>query len=112
MRLPIVVALVGLAACAPASQPATVARRPDPPATCASLRPKIEQLYRADAQQHDPKRVDEAVADNTEMVMTDCAKQPATAVPCLQAVATLPDLEHRCLIPLDPEGSEGEALAR
>lgn len=115
MRSPIVVTLVGLvglAACGPASEPATVGKPPAAPATCRSLAPKIEQLYRADAQQHDPKRVDEAVADNTEMVMNDCEKQPARAVPCLQAAATVADLEHRCLIPLDPEGSEGEALAR
>jgi hypothetical protein len=108
-------ALVVLVACAcPSKQPAgpgsgSVAGGPaKPPATCADVQPKIEQLYRADAQQREPKRVDEAVADNTHMVMADCAKDPARAVPCLAAAASVAELEKQCLVPLDPEGTEGD----
>jgi hypothetical protein len=45
--------------------------------TCDDVRTRVEQLYRADAQAKEPKRVDEAVADNTAMVMNDCKKDPA-----------------------------------
>jgi hypothetical protein len=76
--------------------------------TCDSVKPKIEQLYRAEGQQREPKRVDEYVADNTHMVMADCAKQPDKAVPCITAAQSVPDLESKCLIPLDEEGTEGD----
>ncbi len=79
---------------------------------CEDVKPRVEALYRADAQAKEPTRVDEAVADNTTMVMNDCAKQPAVAVPCLAKVGSLTELEQRCLIPLDEEGTEGEELAR
>lgn len=81
-------------------------------AACERIRPKVERLYRADAEAREPKRVDEAVADNTAMVMSDCAKEPGRVVGCVEAVATAADLEHSCLIPLDEEGTEGEALQR
>lgn len=80
--------------------------------TCDDVRQRVEQLYRADAQVHEPKRVDEAVADNTAMVMADCAKAPAQTVACLARAASVAELEKQCLIPLDDEGTEGEALAR
>jgi len=76
--------------------------------TCDGAKPKIEALYRAEAQAKEPKRVEEAVADNTAMVLKDCAKQPDKAVPCLGRVTTVAELEKDCLIPLDPEGTEGE----
>src|SRR5512135_1610910 len=78
------------------------------PTTCEGARGKVEALYRAEAQAKEPKRVDEAVADNTAMVMTDCAKQPDKTVACLARVTTVAELEKDCLIPLDPEGTEGE----
>jgi hypothetical protein len=74
--------------------------------TCDGVKPRVEQLYRADAEAKEPKRVDEAVADNTQMVMNDCAKDPAKAVPCLAKAATVSELEKDCLIPLDDEGTE------
>ena len=76
--------------------------------TCDAVKPKIEQLYRAEGQQREPKRVDEYVADNTHMVMADCAKQPDKAVPCINAAQSVPDIESKCLIPLDEEGTEGD----
>lgn len=86
---------------------------PDPVAnakTCDDVKPRVETLYRAEAQVREPRRVDESVADNTAMVMADCAKDPAKFVPCLASAATVADLEKQCLVPLDDEGAEGEAL--
>jgi len=79
-------------------------------ATCESVRGKIDAMYREEAQRKEPKRVDDAVADNTAMVMSDCAKDPAKVAPCVAAVTTVADLEKTCLAPLDPEGTEGNAL--
>jgi hypothetical protein len=78
-------------------------------ATCDGIRGKVEALYRAEAQQREPKRVDEAVADNTTMVLNDCAKQPAKVAPCIAKAETVAEIEKTCLIPLDEEGTEGEA---
>lgn len=80
--------------------------------TCDDVRPRVEAMYRAEAQAREPKRVDEATADNTTMVMNDCKKDPSKAVPCLATVGTIAELEQRCLIPLDEEGTEGELFAR
>jgi hypothetical protein len=80
--------------------------------TCEGIRPKVERLYRAEAEAKEPKRVDEAVADNTKMVMNDCAKAPAKVAACVNGVSSVPDLEKKCLVPLDDEGTEGEALRR
>jgi hypothetical protein len=80
--------------------------------TCDEVKPRVEQLYRAEAQAKEPKRVDEAVADNTAMVMKDCAKDPGKTVPCLARAGSVAELEKQCLIPLDDEGTEGEALGK
>jgi hypothetical protein len=80
--------------------------------TCEDVKPRVEQLYRAEALQKEPKRVDEATADNTSMVMRDCAKDPARYVPCLASVPTVAELEKNCLVPLDDEGTEGEAMRK
>lgn len=80
--------------------------------SCESVRAKIEQLYRTEAQAKEPKRVDEAVADNTAMVLGDCAKAPAQVVACINGVTTLADLEAKCLRALDDEGSEGKELRK
>lgn len=76
--------------------------------SCDDARPKLEALYRAEAQQKEPKRVEEAVADNTAMVLKDCKKAPEKAVPCLASATTLEDVEKKCLIQLDDEGTEGD----
>jgi hypothetical protein len=85
---------------------------PSSATTCDDVKPRVEQLYRVEAQSKEPKRVDEAVADNTTMAMNDCAKDPGKLVPCFATAATASQLEKQCLIPLDDEGTEGEALRK
>jgi hypothetical protein len=77
------------------------------PTTCESLRPKLEQLYRAEGSQREPKRVDEYVADNTSMVIADCTKQSGKPVGCIQGADSIAQIERTCLLQLDDEGSEG-----
>ena len=84
------------------------AKRPAAITSCDGARDKIEGLYRAEAQAKEPKRVDEAVADNTAMVLADCKKAPDRVVPCLAAAQTLADIETKCVKQLDDDGSEGE----
>jgi hypothetical protein len=76
--------------------------------TCDGVKPRVEALYRGEAQRNEPTRVEEAVADNTTMVMNDCTKDPGKLVPCLAKVGTVTELEKTCLIPLDDEGTEGD----
>ena len=78
--------------------------------TCDAVRAKVEELYRAAARGGDPVRVNEAVADNTTMVMNDCAKAPDKATACITAATTVHELEARCLEPLDDEGTEGDRV--
>jgi hypothetical protein len=78
---------------------------------CDGARAKVEQLYRASAQGKQPARVEEIVADNTAMVMNDCVTSPDKIAACIAAVASVSELEARCLIPLDDEGREGERRA-
>ena len=75
--------------------------------TCDGVKARVEAMYRAEAQQKEPTRVEEATSDNTTMVMNDCTKDPKL-VACLAKVATIAELEKTCLIPLDEEGTEGE----
>jgi hypothetical protein len=77
--------------------------------TCDEVKPRIEKLYRAEGQAKEPKRVEDYVADNTAMVMADCAKDPARFVPCISAAPTVAELEKQCTVPLDEEGTEGDA---
>jgi hypothetical protein len=79
---------------------------------CADVRSRVEQLYRAEAEQRESTRVDDAVADNTTMVMNDCAREPAWIAPCLARAGSVAELEQQCLIQLDDEGSEGDLVAR
>jgi len=76
---------------------------------CEAARAKVDALYRADATTREPKRIDEATADNVAMVMKECAKAPDKVAPCLANVLTTADLESACLKPLDEEGTEGDA---
>src|SRR5580704_11970756 len=102
-----------LAACgAPAATTTTTSTSTPPPAataTCDSVKPRVESMYRAEGQQREPKRVDEYVSDNTTMIMNDCVKNPTKLAPCLAAAATVAQMEQECVIPLDDEGTEGEA---
>lgn len=114
--------LAAVAACSPhATGPGTETgsgKLPPPPPpvaaakTCDDVKPRVEQMYRDEAQVKEPKRVDDATADNTAMVMRDCTKDPGKTVPCLAKAGSVAELEKKCLIPLDDEGTEGEALAR
>jgi hypothetical protein len=79
---------------------------------CDAVRDRIAGLYRSQLRDRDPARIDEAVADNTTMVLNDCVKAPERAVACITAASTAAELEARCLEPLDDEGTEGDQLAR
>ncbi len=107
-------ALILLVACGAHNDPLvpTTGSGSAPPnaSSCDAVRTKVEQLYRADAEAKEPKRVDGAVADNTQMVMNDCAKDPAKVSACIQAAGTLGELESKCLRQLDDEGTEGNDL--
>ncbi len=83
-----------------------------PASLCEGIRPKVEQLYRAEAQAKEPGRVEEAVADNTTMVLNDCVKAPARVAGCVNGASSVAELERQCLAPLDDEGTEGEELRR
>ncbi len=83
-------------------------------AGCEGARPKVEQLYRAEAAllKESPERTAESVSDNTTMVMNDCAKAPDKVVACINQVQSAAELEKTCLIQLDNEGTEGEGLRK
>jgi hypothetical protein len=95
---------------APVADPATTGLQRSAP--CAAVRSKVERLYRAEAQAREPARVEEAVADNTAMVLNDCAKAPDKVAACIASASTTSDLEARCLAPIDDEGTEGDHVAR
>ena len=105
---------MALVACACPSQqsggPAVVTAIGGSATSCEAVREKVAGLYRAEAQVREPKRVEDAVADNTAMVLSDCAKSPAKVAACIGAASTVAALEKTCLVPLDPEGTEGDAL--
>jgi hypothetical protein len=117
-----IAAALWLAACGCGRKPATTPA-PTPmagsaappvaaaPTTCDGISAKLDQLYRADAIAAEPKRVDERTADNVHMVEVECAKDPGKVVACVNAAATIADLEHHCLAPIDDEGTEGDRLA-
>jgi hypothetical protein len=92
---------------APSAGSATATPTPTGSATCDSVRPRIDAMYREEAQRKEPKRVDDAVADNVAMVMRECTPNVAA---CLATAATTSDVEKHCLAPLDPEGTEGDKL--
>jgi hypothetical protein len=79
---------------------------------CDAQRAKVEQLYRVRARDREPSRIEDAVADNTTMVMNDCVQAPDKTAACIAAATTVQELEARCLVPLDDEGTEGDKLAR
>src|SRR5689334_22974654 len=96
----LVVVIVAACAC-PTKTPAPPATAGSGGATaaasCDDLRRKVEQLYRAEAEVAEPKRVDDATADNTAMVMTECAKDRARVGPCLDKARTVAEIEKQCL---------------
>ncbi len=87
----------------------------EPPLTgCDATKQKVGELYRAEAVTNKEKseRIDEAVADNTAMVMNECVKSPDKVIGCIGRVSSAGELEKQCLAQLDEEGSEGEALRK
>lgn len=64
-------------------------------AGCEEARPNVERIYGGNA-------------DDVAMVMKDCAQDPARVAPCAAAAKDATELEARCLLPLDEEGSEGD----
>jgi hypothetical protein len=75
---------------------------------CEEIKAHVEKLYRAEATGED---IDEQVADNTQMVMNDCERKPEAVATCARDATSVADLEQRCLIPLDQEGSEGDVFS-
>jgi hypothetical protein len=111
MRILLVLVLVACACPSKSSQgPGSGSAPPVTGTGCDGIRARLESLYRAEAQQKEPKRVDEAVADNTAMVMSDCAKAPDKVAPCVAKADTVAEIEKSCLIPIDEEGTEGDKL--
>ncbi len=106
-------ALLFLVACSGKSTPPITGGGSNPPPisdACAAQRPKLEQLYRAEAEAKEPKRVEGAVADNTQMVLDDCAKDPPRVSACVRDATSVAEIESRCLRPIDDEGTEGNDL--
>lgn len=78
-------------------------------ADCAAIEPHVHDLYKAEATAGGSgENVDEEVADNVTMVMNDCAASPDKVAPCATGAKTVAELESKCLLPLDDEGSEGD----
>jgi hypothetical protein len=67
-------------------------------ADCEAVKAHVETLYAGS----------ETAADDVAMVMKDCAENPGLVAGCARNAKTAADLEQRCLIPLDDEGSEGD----
>jgi hypothetical protein len=78
-------------------------------ARCDAIQQHVADLYRAEAT---GETIEEQVADNTQMVLNDCAEQPDKVAPCAAKATTVADLEQRCLIPLDAEGTEGDRFGQ
>jgi hypothetical protein len=112
MKWLIAIAVLGCGPGKPPAETGSATTASSGSTACDGTRGKVEQLYRAEAKTREPKRVAEAVADNTAMVMNDCAKAPAKVAACIAAIGTVAELEAKCLVALDDEGTEGEQLAR
>ncbi len=85
----------------------------DPALTgCEATRQKVERMYRSESTDKDAARLEGSIADNTAMVMNDCAKAPDKVVACINGATTIAELEKNCLVQLDDEGTEGEALRK
>ena len=106
---------VALAACACPNKPATTTTtttgsgsgaEPTAGTPCERASLQVKELYRADAQS------DEAIADNTAMVLAECNRAPDAVSACIAGVTTVKDLEAKCMPVLDEEGSEADVLVR
>jgi hypothetical protein len=79
-------------------------------ADCEAVRAHVTALYQAEAAGKDTeaKRVAQAVADNTGMVMAECAREPGRVAGCAARARSTQELEQKCLAPLDDDGTEGD----
>jgi hypothetical protein len=117
MRVLVLVALAAVA-CSDKTRSGGGGVVPPGPEACAELEDRVEELYRADmaaalaaGEPEVQAKEREILGDNVEMVLVDCRAQPARSVPCIEAAASVAQLERDCLIPLDDEGTvEGKAL--
>ena len=82
-------------------------------APCRGVQPKVEALYRAEATAAGAKagRVEEAVRDNTAMVLAECRQRPEISG-CVDKASSARQLETECLLPLSDEGTEGDSIGR
>lgn len=85
------------------------------PAACDGVRDRVHGLYAAaapappDESPEAAKLRQQEVADNTEMVMVDCRREPARVAPCAEKAPSVQALERDCLLPLDDDGkAEGD----
>lgn len=101
--------LTTAAACGCATKPSTTGGG-SATSGCESVRAKLVTLYTADAKAAEPTRVEARVADNVAMAMNECARAPATFLPCVGAARQVADLEATCMPQLDDEGSEGDVF--
>jgi len=42
------------------------------------------------------------------MVLAECAREPGRVAACAAGAKSAPELERKCLAPLDDEGTEGD----
>ncbi len=105
-------ALLFLVACSGKSSPPVTGSGSNPPVSgaCEAQRPKLEKFYRAEAEAKEPKHVDGAVVDNTQMVLNDCVRDPQRVSACVRDATSVAEIESRCLRPIDDEGTEGNDL--
>lgn len=82
-------------------------------AKCTALKDHIAGLYKKEQPpDKDPKkqaRREAVMADNVNMVLSDCAKSPDRFAPCIKGATSVAQLEKSCLVKLDDEGTvEGD----
>lgn len=79
----------------------TVVVDPAEAAKCDALKDKVAGLYQSEL----TEPVDGEVDDNTHMILADCRTDPARFLSCIQAAASVGELERNCVILLDDEGT-------
>lgn len=86
---------------------------PVDPKVCDESRSHIETLYTSEMPDLTGAEADkialekQIVADNVDMMLVDCRKNPRRFAPCLKSAVSVAQMERDCLIPLDDEGREG-----
>lgn len=87
---------------------ATIDAAPSAAARCDKQRPHVAELYKkaepADVDAKKQKRRDMERADNVNMMLTECKKNPDRFAPCIEKATSVKQLESQCVIRLDDEG--------